>query len=457
MATTSPDGSLLTQTIDRPLWRTMGWLVVFLLPLFGRVWLIGETPALYSWDAFTRLWDTDAFIVRHWLPLPQTPVFVLANLGFEVMDIRLVYAVVGAGAATVFGLAISRIAGTAAGLATALLASSLPIFVKFSIVPYQEGFALLFLATALLALHDWEAQGAWLSALVAAAALACGVLCRYELWGFCGLLCLGFLARRRWRGCLVLVPAVIAGLVWMATAGLRETPSPITSEITRYEIGEFLVRGLESSWGAVRQLAADVLWPNLLLAVLGAVVAFRRGGRLGREFLFFWLALIGMVVARDINVNGITDRMTLLPSLISVAYVAIGVDYLAKLLLRHSQSLVLLVLAAAVAAQFSFDGYRASVGKSRYSLPELEASQLMLGIVAANIDGQHVIVIPRRIPNKYGEDPIKSIFAHSTRLDPRDDRWIWGRKRIAEEGHKADLVVRWDRKSQGYVLLSADE
>jgi hypothetical protein len=326
---------------------------------------------------------------------------------------------------------------------------------KFSIVPYQEGFALLFLSTTVLALDDWERKETRSSAVVAAASLACGLLCRNEIWGFCGLLGAGFVARRKWRRCVVLVPAAVAGLAWIATSGLRDTLSPDTERIPGYEIVDLLVRGLESSLGTARQLAGDIFCFNAVPAVLGAIVAFRRGGLLGREVLVFWLALMGMVIVRDINADGLTDRMTLLPSLVSVVYVVVGIDFLLAAIVGQSRTLAMMILSVALAAGFFYDGYRAAVGISNWFGPEREAARLLLGVADSGVEGRKVVVIPRRMPNRFDEDPIKPIFANSTRLNPFDDMWIWGGRRMAEADRNAALVLLWDARSGRYVLVPA--
>jgi len=448
----------LAERLDSRFWRALGWLLVLLVPFFGRMWLIGTYRPLFSWDAFTRLANSGTFTIRHWLPVPQLPIYVMAALGFEVPAIRLVYAAVASAAATGLGIFVSRLSTYASGIAAALLASTLTPYLTYSISPYQEGFTLLFLAIALIALHDLDAcdgrRGSWLvPELVAAAALVCGVLCRFEMWGFWALLGVGFVVRRQWRRLRVLVPAALVMLVWVAGETHRPSPSPLTSEIAGYGPAGLVFRALQCSADSARQLARDVLWIGVPFAVVGAVVSFLRGGRAGRELFAFWAALMGLVVVRDVNAAGLTDRMTVLPSVFTITYASIGLHFLAQRVCKRSQAWLVLPAALVLAALFSHGTYLKVQLYSRVFAPEAQATGLLLELSRSKLFRDGIIVIPRFIPNQFGEKAVKAMFANSTQLDVNDERWLWNRDRIARFGHRARVIVGFDHLAGHYRVF----
>jgi hypothetical protein len=434
-------------------WRLVAWVAAFLFPFLGRILLISGTPAVYSWDAFTRLWNPQAIAINYWLPLPQMPIYLLAQLGFDVPAIRIAYAAVGTGAATVLGLVVARLTSQVVGLLASLFTSLSPIFLVFTIVPYQEGFALLFIATALLGLLREQADDSRRSWWLPAIALAGGVLCRYEVWVFCVVLGVGFLARRQARNFKMLLPAALAAAIWMATDNLRPDGDPYRSNFSFLSAGEILVRALRSVPTVSEQLAKDVRWVGIPLALLGAVVCFRRKDILGREVLVFWLATVLLAIVRHVKWGSLTERMTVMPSSLTATFAAVGLGVLVERAPARWRTRHLASAGIAMAMVFAASGYRTAAKISRMFAPEAEACKLLLNLARSEIAESGVIVRGRPLPDNY----IKVIFGHSTKLDPNDPRWLWRPDSAAYRNLQPRVALVFDSRVGRYRLTDPRE
>jgi hypothetical protein len=80
---------------------------LLLSPFAFRVFLIHKYPGVYSWDALSRLWGAKNLVVRHWLPLPQLPVFFTEAYDWEIATMRMVYAAIGVAGSAVLGWFVS--------------------------------------------------------------------------------------------------------------------------------------------------------------------------------------------------------------------------------------------------------------------------------------------------------------------------------------------------------------
>jgi len=434
--------------LESPRWRLGAWVAAFLISFLGRILLIHETPAVYSWDAFTRLWDPNTIAVNYWLPLPQMPIYLLSRLGLDVPFIRIAYAAVAAGAATVLGLAIARLTNHAVGLLASLLTSLSPIFLVFSVVPYQEGFALLFIATVLLALARRPAEDARGSWWLPAIALAGGALCRYEVWMFCVVLGIGFVARRQAWNLKMLLPAALAAASWLATDNLRPDADPYRSTFSTLTAGEVLVRGLRAIPTVSEQLAKDVCWVGIPFALVGAVVCFRRKNILGRELLAFWLATVLLAIARNVKWGSLTERMTVIPSSLTATLAAVGLGVIVGRIPARWHLRYLTSVGIAMAMLFAARGYRTAAGLSTMFAPEAEASRILLDLARNEIPAPGVMVRGRPGPENY----IKAIFGQSIWLDPKDPRWLWRSDAVSTPNPRLRVALVFDARVRRYRL-----
>ncbi len=206
-------------------WR--GWAWEALLPgcilalIAGalRLALILRYPLLYDGDALGRWLGRAHPFDSPWVPLFQVCIYVLTRLADSILAVRLLSAFFGATATLAFWRLLRRAFGPAVAYLGGLLLALDPLFILFSIVPYQEG---LFLTLACLALWLALTPGAphwvWLALLVGLAALT-----RYEGWLLALLIWLLLIwrARRartlRWRFAAASALALAwAPLLWIA-------------------------------------------------------------------------------------------------------------------------------------------------------------------------------------------------------------------------------------------------
>jgi hypothetical protein len=218
-----------------PLWSmarrvVIGWrwsavwpgLLVALAALALRLALILSYPRLYDADAYGRWLSRDQPFSSPWLPLFQVALYLLTRLADSILAARVLSACFGAAAVLAFWLLLrrpfgggrlrspgsrtlapvgrsrARAFGAPVAYLGALLLAINPLFVTFSVVPYQEGlfFTLAFLALW-LALAPGKVDWFWLSAVLGLAGLT-----RYEGWLLALCLWLLFLWRRYHAGTL---------------------------------------------------------------------------------------------------------------------------------------------------------------------------------------------------------------------------------------------------------------
>ncbi len=178
-------------------WRA-AWpgLAITLTALALRLALVLRYPLLYDVDAYGRWLSRDHPFSAPWVPLFQVVIYLLTRFADSILAVRLLSACFGATASLAFWLLLRRAFGASVAYLGGLLLALNPLFVTFSIVPYQEG---LFLTLGFLALWLALAPGKipwlWLTLTLALAGLT-----RYEGWLLSLFIWLLFLWRRQHAG-----------------------------------------------------------------------------------------------------------------------------------------------------------------------------------------------------------------------------------------------------------------
>jgi len=178
-----------TQLLD------LSWII--LLSMIARAWLIRSNPVLYHNDAYNRLFHSDTLLVKFWLPTLQGLLYLMARLNLSIVTIRLLLAAIGSFTCGSLYLFVSMIAKRTVALIAVLLFSSTPIFLTFSIVPYQEGLYFLFLFSALTCFAQ-QRRHRDTTANTLGSSMLLGIACltRYEGWIMAGLLGLKWIVER---------------------------------------------------------------------------------------------------------------------------------------------------------------------------------------------------------------------------------------------------------------------
>ena len=442
---------------SRPL-VTLRWLgalaALFLVALIPRALLIWRLPTVYSYDAFTRYWNPSDLVVRHWLPLPQLPIFLAFHGGGSVAASRMIYAVVGALAGVATAWAVARSWNRGAGLAAGCITVFLPALFVHTIIPYQEGFLLLFTALTLSAWPDssganQKPPSTGSHPLLAMSGLALGCLSRYEAWILVLLLMAGATWRRQWRTALLAVPSLVvigAWLLLMPHLSLedgppRTTESPIVVHLLDGPWTVLATRTIQA-WFLVMRGAVDVLGtPLVVLAVIGlAASLFHQRGIWRLELPVFLLGVSLVAALRVVNAGVVTGRMVLAPTIWLVIFAGCGIGCLMvrlkrlNVVLAHAaSSLVVAVLALTFLARAVADaraGHRAFY-------PEYAASRILLSAPPDTAIG----ILPRPSSDILGESLIGGIMAQSFELNPTDPRWSYLGKETPSR--RPDLLVEW--------------
>jgi len=247
--------------------RTADALLLFAAGAAVRARLVLTYPGVHGGDAVARLAHSDTLVLAYQLPLPQLLVFLTRAADPDPTWTRLVFAAVGALFPVALALALAPVVGGAAARSGGLLAALHPLFVYYSLVPYQEAAMLLLLLGGAAALHRGSERTAGL--LVG---LAC--LCRYEAWIGAAIAVAAaawhWSPRRLAQRFLLFAWAPLAWSLWWR--GL----SPDGTYVLDHSSASGALTRLGFLWGKLREYSGDVL---LVLAALGAAWAMARRPR----------------------------------------------------------------------------------------------------------------------------------------------------------------------------------
>ncbi len=427
-------------------------IALLLAPFAYRVFLIQEFTGLYSWDAFTRLWEAESLVVRHWLPVPQIPVLLAGALDLDTFTIRVTYAAIAVLGSATLGWFVFKQTNRACGMATFVLVSMLPVFTVFSLSPYQEGCFVLFLFGFLCTreldpeTYPWRR---WLEPSL----LVCACLCRYEAWIFAGIVAIRPMIERRWKDLLPLVPAGIASALWLALLPYLDTRNPLAHPDAAPAVENLL--GL--SWRNVSEVFGYFTWElmplGLAIGLLGAIVALCKGGLLGRELLAFCAVILGLAILRSANASGTTSRMSLLFSICTATYISIGLGWLTTQVRSSWRRPLFLCLLAVLLYPMPFKGYYTMKRNNMVFQPERGAADLLLDQLGHSSPEARVGIIPRKTQNKWSDSMLKPIFATSTRLDPENPRWEFDEEAIREDVYSLDYLLWYNYEKRRYELV----
>jgi hypothetical protein len=292
-------------------------LLLFGLGLAARApWLLAF-PAVHGGDSVARLARSDELLLAYQLPLPQLLVFLARAATPDPLFARALFAALGAAVPVALARALQPAGGTPAALFAGLLAALHPLFVYYSLVPYQEPVVLVLLLEAAAALQRGRDGRASLC-------LGMACLCRYEAWIAAAL---AFAARRRSpaRAALLFGWAPVVWLVaWRGLSPPGSYVLDLDPEAARWSRLLFLGTKLQEYTG----------WAALCLALAGAVAAVRRRSRaLAWAALFIVLVVAAVVAAGHEFPPGsgrVSERLIHLPALAACALAGLALGALAE-------------------------------------------------------------------------------------------------------------------------------
>lgn len=442
--------------------RALPWIALLVVLLCWRGYLILEMPAVFGWDAFSRLWERDQIIVRHWLPIPQLPTYVWAktNLGLDVL--RWVYAFIGSAAAVSAGWYVAMVTGSArTGIMSGALIGVSPFFVKYTTVPYQEGPFLLFtfVGITLWVLQREEADRSRVIGWLAGACLMLAALSRYEGWLLVGILATSSVLSKRFSELPYLGLAGGAMLWWVFTSDARSAfDGPPRAEAAMLQLPisvesfpELLLESINVAGWLAPILAADLLVVGLIGAAWGFWIGVtRRQTRVARELAVLLIALVALTILRVVNAGVLTDRMRLLP--VAFALVFFGIAWQEVTERRNGEKIERLGLLVPfiMLGMFIFQGFVSVRAGVQQFQPEVRAMQLLETLPS----DARVEIEPREIPNILSESLVGAIFAQTTTLDAADPRFRYEGSGTEQKGDGPEFRLFW--AGQAYRLQRVD-
>lgn len=432
-----------------PLAPVLPWIALLVLLFAWRAYLIREMPTLFSWDAFARVWEKEQLVVRHWLPIPQLPVYVWSKTELGLGSLRLAYALIGSAAAVAAGVFVSTATRSRrSGIICGALIGAAPLFVKYTTVPYQEGAFILFafLGVTLWGLQRERSSGGQVRGWMAGTCLALGVLSRYEGWLLVAILAVSSLLSKRTRELAFLAPAAVAMGGWIATASARSSlDGPPRSEEAMLQLlersdnlGGLLSTGLDAVGWLLAMLAVDLLVVGIAGAALGiwiGLVGRRRW--MTRELVVLLVATLALAVIRVLNAGVPTDRMRLLPIVLLLVTLGFAWDEVTGRLRGKGSQPLFLLIPITMLGVFASHGLTTMKSAAQTFHPEARAARLLESLPS----DVAVEIRPRDVPNILSESSVGSIFAQSVTLEAGDSRWTYeGGQSTAED---PDLLLFW--------------
>jgi hypothetical protein len=255
------------------------------------------------------------------------------------------------------------------------------------------------------------------------------------------------------------VPSVLAIGWWLLTLRTLDTTNPMAA--APIDMLEAASTPLRLASTTVWLSAEGLHYVGLLLAIVGAIIAFRRGGLFGREVLFFWAVLFAMAAYRAVHSVQVTERMTLLPIVVATVYIPTGLAVLFERVTVVSQprraALGATVIVAALVLSFGLSTRDALNHRTRVYAQEREVALYLEELVSMEGPNLRIGIVPRPIQNAWGESALKTIFGQSMKLRPDDPRWVLGLERVREEEASLDWILFFDSTSTQYRISSPRE
>jgi len=265
----------------------------------------GEGTASYLLDVPPSYNAPYYVVVQAWLAVTGLPA--------DEVGLRLLSLLAAVAGIAVLTVAVTRLAGRAAGLTAGLVTATSPMVVEYAAEARGYGLALLATATAVLGLSRWLDDGRL--GLWAVGALAAGLAHWFALPVVAGLALAGLVLRRR------------AALGLLAVAALAALPTlGLVALVVLNGTGDSAVGWIRDTGGAVPVLALQawsgssrLLLPAVLLA---AAVGLVRGDRRTAVVAACWVVVpLAAVTAAELLRPVFVPRY-LLPALVGLAVLA---------------------------------------------------------------------------------------------------------------------------------------
>jgi len=295
-----------------------------------RLALIAINPIIFGGDTILRLGDRFTLVKAHQLPLLQLLIAGVSLVSMDPVWVRLLMAIIGAGAGVGFYLLTRDIFGEPIAFASGLLFATNPYITAVSTVPFQE---ILMLGTLFFAFHYFYREGWWAASLWLAAAC----LTRHEAWAACPVLAGAYWwrYRRSWAGAAMgllwfgWVPAVWIIASRGLAPGIHYVVEP-TLSLARF------VRWAYVAWIAVKFSQATVV----ALAAVGVWRLIRRRAAIDWRFalpaIFTGLFLIALLFsAHGVTPDPeryVTSREAHVPICFAILLAAVGLQQWPRLL-----------------------------------------------------------------------------------------------------------------------------
>lgn len=397
--------------------KIAGWLIIGVFGWLVRVFAIETGAGLYSWDAFTRVWESRTLFVRHWMPIPQLPVFLIGATSLGTTALQYLCAAIAVCAGVTTGLALNRDFPASVSRYTSVFLLTLPTFIVFSIVPYQE-----YVVIALLSMAIYTRQQGWFWISVGLLWLA--AWSRYEVWIVATIMALlpseGRKESAWWTS--VFVPACL----WVGASTMieRQHGGPRGETVS---LDHLLERPLSEKWsgliwgvrGTLENLYIEMGWIALLVSLVGVAVLLRENPKAGLRFILLLFAMFGLTVLRALNSGVVTGRMLIPVGVLLCFSLAIAIH---AVVLRFKTDrgkkyagFGALLMVAAILLSWSFRGItQAQLNSQAFG----HEAQLARSLEA---EQESIRVDARTIPNAWNEDAKSAIVGNSFELSSRKD------------------------------------
>lgn len=303
----------------------LNYFIFFFILCFGfRLILIIQHPEIYSWDAFRRIWNHDYILVRHWLPFFQLILSLFLRVIPSLFCLKIFMGCISGltcGSAYLLG---QQLFNQQTGIIWATLLAFSPLFVRFSIVPYQEA---LFLFLIFMGIYFYllnKPSSIYLSSLFIS--LSC--LTRYEGWILCGIIIADILINKRnkynKKECYVFVLCFIVGIfIWLCVKFLFQVEPVIGSPLhntdfindkmrTFQNLSTIMAHFLLKIKISMYYIKVFIGLPFVFIMCLGMVFIVKDKYDFKMQLITYTVTLLALSIIRSFG-GVFTDRMMLFP------------------------------------------------------------------------------------------------------------------------------------------------
>lgn len=423
---------------------------------FGfRIILIIQYPEIYSWDAFRRIWNYNHILVRHWLPLFQLLLYLFLKAIPSLFGLRILLVCISGLACGSAYLLGQRMFNQKIGIIWATLLAFFPLFVRYSIVPYQEA---LFLFLIYMGIYFYlldEPSSIYLSSLFIS--LSC--LTRYEGWVLCGIIISDILISKKYnykKSYSYLLCFILGIIIWVCVKFVFQFEPVIGGPLDNTDLVNNKMHIFSNSYAIMAhfwlQFKISISYIKVIIGVpvvfvmcAGMVFITKDKYDFKVQLITYTLMLLALSIIRSLG-GVFTDRMMVFP--ISFLLIPIAVtlskiwDFADRFKPNFKCGMIILLL---IIIWYTPKAAISVHQTSSSFVPEYRVAKFLENLNPKS----KTLIYPRPSKNVWGESLISAIIGNSIKL--KIDHNIFSFDMLPQK-YRADINKFIKEKNVDYII-----